>query len=313
MRPGTVAPDTVVVGIDGGGTGTKAVAMSLEGVELGRGTAGPGLIDPLAPARAADAVREATARAVEDAGSPDTVAAIWAGLAGAGREASRSAVERILAEAGVAPRVAVGTDLTAATVDAFPEGPGILVIAGTGSVAWGRGPDGEERRVGGWGAHLGDEGSGYAIGLATLRRVLHASDGRGPPTELTDAVLAALDLQAPGDLVEWGHRATKSQIAALTPGVAEVAAQGDAVAVDVLDSAVHDLAGHVLGLREALGPWPEPPECALCGGLLNPGGTLREALAEALSGSGMIPLDRVVRADRGAANAALRLARSAAD
>jgi len=290
----------VLVGVDGGGTGTTALVVAPDGEELGRATGGPALIDPLAPGRAAEAVAVTVRSALDAAGAPSPVVALWAGLAGAGREASRAGAERALGAEGLAERVAVGTDLAAATADAFPAGPGILVIAGTGSVAWGRGADGSERRVGGWGAHLGDEGSGYAIGLAALRRILHASDGRGEETALTAVALGQLELAEPGALVEWGHRATKSQIAALTRAVVEVAEEGDSVARALLDEAVGDLAGHVVGLRDALGPWPSAPTCALTGGLLNARGPLRAPLAAALREAEVVPLDVEVRPERGA-------------
>lgn len=299
--------DGVYVGVDGGGTGTTALVVDAEGRELGSGAAGPALIDPLAPSSAAGAVMEAVEQALEDADPTAPVLAIWAGLAGAGREASRTAVERLLSEADLAATVAVGTDLEAATSDAFPAGPGILVIAGTGSVAWARGPSGTERRIGGWGAHLGDEGSGYAIGLAALRRVLRASDGRGAATGLTDAILSVLELTEAPQLVEWGHQATKSGIAALTSQVVEVAGRGDEVAAEVLAEAVRDLAGHVVGLRDALGPWGTPPGCAMAGGLLGPTGPLRPPLSTILKEGGLEPLEAEIRPERGAARAAVEL------
>jgi len=298
---------SLFVGVDGGGTASRVLVVGADGQALGRARGGPGLIDPLAPERTVETVASVVREAVEAAGGRLPVVGLWAGLAGGGVETRRIAVEERLAATGLAGRVAVGTDLEAAAVDAFPEGPGILVVAGTGSIAWGRGPTGVERRIGGWGAHIGDEGSGYAIGLAALRRVLHASDGRGPETDLTEALLSQLEVGETGALVEWSQRATKADIASLTPTVARVAGVGDGVAAEVLGDAVRDLVGHVVGLRDALGPWATPPSCALAGGLLAPGGSLRERCAAALRKAGVRPLDAEVRPERGAARRALAL------
>ncbi len=289
-----------VIGVDGGGTKTRAVAVDESGREVGRAEGGPaiaGARDPLAPARAvAGTVRAAAAAA----GITVPVEVVWAALSGAGREAARSAVELELGRLRVATRVCVGTDVEAAFHDAFGAGPGILLIAGTGSIAWGRSESGTEARVGGWGPHIGDEGSAYAIGLEALRRVARDADGRAPETDLREAVLHRLRLSHPEDLVPWAADASKAQIAALAPVVADAA--GDAVAREILAHAVEDLEGHVRTLLETLGPWRQPPGLALGGGLLLPGGPLRAALEEVAGRHRLDLLDRSLDGARGAAS-----------
>src|SRR5690606_32133686 len=152
--------------------------------------------------------------------------------------------------------------------DAFGSGPGLLVIAGTGSVAWGRAEDGRAARAGGWGHLLGDEGSGYALGLEALRAVVRAHDGRAPETTLRDAVLSHARARAPEELIAWAATAAKADIAALAPRVAAAAREGDAAARAIVDRAAHDLAGHIRALHARLGPWSAPPAVAMTGGLL---------------------------------------------
>jgi glucosamine kinase len=291
-----------VIGVDGGGTKTRAVVLDEAGLEVGRAEGGPAIAsarDPLAPAQAvAGTVRAAAAAA----GILVPVEVVWAGLSGAGREAARSGVELELSRLGVALTVGVGTDVEAAFHDAFGGGPGILLIAGTGSIAWGRAENGREARVGGWGRHIGDEGSAYAIGVEALRRVARHADGRAPETNLQKVILDHLRFSGPGDLVQWSADASKSQIAALAPVVTLAAEIGDAVAAEILDTAVGELEGHVLTLLETLGPWHIPPRLALGGGLLLPGGPLREAIEHRLTVQRLEVLQRPLDGAHGAAS-----------
>ena len=192
--------------------------------------------------------------------------------------------------------------------DAFGDGPGILLIAGTGSIALGRHETGREGRVGGWGSLLGDEGSGYAIGLEALRRVARNADGRGPETRLREAVLSRLSLDGVDALVAWSAQAEKAEIASLVPAVVESSRRGDAVAGEILVKAVEELSGHVLTVLTNLGPWSYPPGVALSGGLLQPGGPLRRAIEVAMSEQRLRLVDREPDAALGAAKLARGLA-----
>src|SRR5690606_5383094 len=116
--------------------------------------------------------------ALASAGIPGPVAALCAGLAGVGNRAEREVVERTLASARLAERVCVISDGETALYGAFAGGPGILLIAGTGSVGYARGEDGRVERCGGWGMLVGDEGSGFGLGRAGLRAALRSADGR---------------------------------------------------------------------------------------------------------------------------------------
>jgi len=289
-----------VIGVDGGGTRTRAVVLDEDGNDLGRAEGDAAVadaVDPVPATRAVAAVCGAAARVAEIALPVD---AVWAGLAGAGRETARSAVEVELGRTGVARVARVGTDVFAAFHDAFGEGPGVLLIAGTGSIAWGRAEDGREGRVGGWGHHVGDEGSGYAIGTDALRRVTKTADGRAPETTLRESILSHLELSGVDELVQWKATARRANVAALAPVVAANAAAGDAAAREIIDDAVNELERHVLAVLENLGPWQAPPRVALAGGLLQPGRALRAPMEAALARQGVPLLEREIDPAMGA-------------
>jgi glucosamine kinase len=200
----------------------------------------------------------------------------------------------------------VGTDVAAAFHDAFGDGPGILIISGTGSIAWGRAENGRQGRVGGWGHHIGDEGSGYAIGVDALRRVARHADGRAPHTHLQRLVLQHLGLHQVDELVHWAAVASKAEVAALAPVVALASSEYDEVAGEILTQAVEELEGHVLAILESLGPWAHPPQVALAGGLLRSGRALRAPLLTLLSKHRLPVLGRELDPARGAARLALQ-------
>jgi glucosamine kinase len=291
------------VGIDGGGTRAVASATDAEGRELARVEGGAGLVRADEPTAGAAALADLAASALRAAGAELPAAGLCCALAGAGREEVCVALAAALQREAVAERIRITTDADAAFHDAFGTGAGILVIAGTGSIAWGRGEDGRRARAGGWGALLGDEGSGYALGLGALRAAARAHDGREPATTLLDAVLAHTALPAPESLIAWGASATKADIAALAPAVFAAAEGGDGAARALVAEGARSLASLVGALHARLAPWSEPPEVAFSGGLVAPERPLRSAALEALDALGL-PLrvrERAVDAARGAA------------
>jgi glucosamine kinase len=292
------------IGIDGGGTRTRALALDELGNELARVEGPAALADPRAPGAAALPIAEVARSAAKAAGRLLPCSALWAGIAGVGREATRAAVEQAVEREGLARRLRVGTDARAAFYDAFEGGPGILVIAGTGSVAYGRSEAGRDARVGGWGTLLGDEGSGYAIGLEGLRRVARAADGRGDPTVLEETMLQHLGLSGADGLIAWTANAQKSDIAALVPVIVDASRKGDGVAREILTTAVDDLVRHVRTLLTTLGPWERPPSVALTGGVLAAGRPLRRPVEEALARQHLPLLERELDPTLGAAKLA---------
>ena len=297
-----------VVGVDGGGTSTRAVVLDDSGAEIARVEREGAVVTVEAPHEAASAVAVAVRAAAEQGGVTLPVTALWAGLAGAGGEAARDAVTAVLFGAGLAESIEVGTDVEAAFHDAFGDGPGVMLVAGTGSIAWARDESGVMHRVGGWGQHVGDEGSGYWIVMEALRRVTGAEDGRSAATALRESVLESLGFIDPTELVAWVASASKGEIAALVPDVAHAASAGDAGAVDILGRAVDMLARHLTAIIERSGPWSHTPRLALWGGLIWQGGPLRDPLLTVIAGHDLPLLDAELDPAMGAARMALGLA-----
>lgn len=260
---------THLIGIDGGGTRTTLALADASGRELLRRTGPAGLVDPRRPAATAEMLADLVKEACDAAGVAEPVDALCAGLAGVGNRDERDVVEAVLGRSGIARHVAVLGDGETALIGALGGGPGILVIAGTGSVAHGRSDDGRVERCGGWGMVVGDEGSGFALGRAALKAALQAVDGRGPRSTLLPSVLDALGLAAADAIPPWAGRAEKSEIASLAVHALRQADAGDAAALQIVTGAASALATHVRALVDRLGPWPGAIDVVLHGGLAN--------------------------------------------
>ncbi|HEY0673616.1 MAG TPA: BadF/BadG/BcrA/BcrD ATPase family protein [Longimicrobiales bacterium] len=264
------------IGIDGGGTQTNAVVTDEGGAELARLAGNAGIVNVLEPEAGAHALADLATHALANAKVTDLPAVLCCALAGAGREAERTRLEQALSSLRIAAQVHITTDFEAAMQDAFGSGPGILVIAGTGSSAWGRAQDGHCVRAGGWGHILGDEGSGYALGRVALTLAMREYDGRGENAGFMAAVLKHTAVAKEEGLVRWAAGASKADIAALSPIIFEAAQHGALSAQDAIDDAAAEIAMHVAALYDRLGPWDLPPAVALSGGLVEPGRPLRE-------------------------------------
>jgi glucosamine kinase len=261
--------DATFAGVDGGGTRTTLLLSDAAGNELARVSGAAGLVDPRHPEKSAEVIAQLVRMASAQAGLSAAPAALCAGLAGVGNEAERVAVEQALA--GTANVVRVVSDGEIALHGAFGGGPGVLLIAGTGSVAYGRGPDGRMDRCGGWGMYVGDEGSGYALGRAALAAALRCVDGREAETRLLPTVLQALTLEGPREIPPWAGRAAKGDIASLARHVLDLAAGGDAVALRLVEQQAAELASHVMALAHRLGPWSGDVPVVFHGGVLRSG------------------------------------------
>lgn len=277
---------SLVIGIDGGGTKTRALVADERGERLAEAVGAGSAVRRGQVDQSASVIVEVARRALETAhagGAPATPRVLCVGVAGVGRESERQALYEALTAGQVAEEVVVQTDFSVALEDAFGEGPGVLLIAGTGSSAFGRGPAGTTARCGGWGPVIGDEGGGAWIGRRALSVVAAATDGREPETALTGAILTATECADASGLVHWAATATPAQLAALAPVVLTVADGGDLRANSIVSMGVEELALHVRALaRQLFTDERASVPVAFTGGLLRKGASYRKRLEHRL-------------------------------
>lgn len=158
-------------------------------------------------------------------------------------------------------------DAVVALVAGAPEGVGIVLVAGTGSIAYGIDPAGKTARAGGWGYLLGDEGSAFWLGHAAVRRGIRAADGRGPATALYDRIRERVGVEEPSGLVKWFYdqELSRNRVAELAGLVEEAAGEGDAAAEALLDEAAQHLARAAQAVAARL-DFPSPYPLVLAGG-----------------------------------------------
>jgi N-acetylmuramic acid 6-phosphate etherase len=285
-------PDrTLVLGIDGGGTHTVALlAKVTEGVWtlLGRGAAGSSNLHAAGTASALAALDAAVDAAFAAAElKRDTVTSACLGLAGAGRAEEQALIRAWAEQARLAAKIDVTSDAAILLAAGTPKGWGLVLIAGTGSIALGRTKDGRSGRAGGWGYLLGDEGSCYALALAGLQAVARAADGRGPATMLTEHFLKRFNVSQPQELIGavYGGGWDRAGLAALAPLVVE-AAESDAVAAEIVDQGARQLSLAAASVARQL-QWTGPVPIALAGGLLLGSAGYRQRVLHALQSVGL--------------------------
>ena len=239
---------SAVLGIDGGGTRTRASIVDGERVLA---FVENGSIKRLrVGAEAAEANLRAILQDVFTKAGVKSVKAASAGVASANMPGVKEWITEVFSEFGVQRSEVVGDEVIALD-GAFKGGPGILQIAGTGSNCVGRAPDGGRESAGGWSSRLGDEGSGYWIGLHAIRRALNAHD-REEPSRILDTVGGIWGTKTIEELVNLGDSTPGPDFAALAPAISELAEEGDVVALGVLKQAALDLVDSVLLVRTKL-------------------------------------------------------------
>jgi glucosamine kinase len=256
-----------VVGIDAGGTKTVAYLADEDGAILGEAR-GAGANLQVAGEQGAETVLRAVVQQAL-AGAAVRPDAICLGMAGADRETDGRVVRGILRRIGGDARALVVNDALLALVAGVDDAPGIVIICGTGSIAYGRSGRGAAARSGGWGHLLGDEGSGYWIGLRALRAVVRAADGRGPATGLTGRLQAHFGARRPSDVSPafYERKLAPPAVAALSLHVEAERAAGDAVAAQILEDAVGELLAAASSVTTRLGMSEESFAFILAGGV----------------------------------------------
>ncbi|MHB8973400.1 MAG: N-acetylglucosamine kinase [Pirellulaceae bacterium] len=292
----TSAGESLILGVDGGGSKTVAVlaAWRLDAPPraMGRGVAGPSNPRACGSAMAQQNIAAAIHAAFEVAHQqPTPVAALCLAVAGAGHAAIREEMDRWCAQQALADRWRVVHDAEIILRAGVHAGAGIALIAGTGSLAFGKASSGRAARAGGWGHLLGDEGSGYALGLAALRAVARATDHRGPETCLTSMLLEYLGLQDPWELIPTLHaeQNVRHRIAAAAPVVLQAAADGDLVAVQIRDQAAEDLGGMAAAVARSLAFTSHAYRLAFSGGVFQHHAEFRDAVCRYLDQHQLTP------------------------
>ncbi|CAA9582401.1 MAG: hypothetical protein AVDCRST_MAG87-3525 [uncultured Thermomicrobiales bacterium] len=252
-------------GVDGGGTKTVVVIVDRLRRERARVRTGSSNAAVVGHEEAASTLRDALVRAAVEANATLPLGGVWLGLAGSDRPEDHHRLRPALVNVAGSIRFSNDAELV---LGALPDGVGVALVAGTGSIAIGVDRRGVRARTGGWGHIFSDEGSGYDVTRKMLRAFAREADGRGPATRLTGRLTEHFQLSEPHQIIArvYAPSMTKGGLASLCRIVAEEAEAGDEVAMGIITSTADDLAdlGHVVAGR--LG-FPGGFDLAVTGGL----------------------------------------------
>lgn len=272
------------VGVDGGGSTTRAVVVDENHRVVGRGHGDASNLYNLGLDAACQSIQNAIAAALEQANlAPDAVTSWGFGLAGISGAAEKARWQAALAPL-YAGQIAVDEDVAAAWAGALGEenlsAGGAVLIAGTGANCFGQNAGGKRARVDGWGPLLGDRGSGYWLGERAMRAAVAGFDGAAPPTALQTALLGHFEVESVEALVGVVYAADfrRDRVAALVPHVIAHARAGDAVAAELLKQSGQQLGQTARAVLQSL----DLKTLALTGGLLEHSPEIRAALQDEL-------------------------------
>lgn len=299
--------ENIALGFDGGGTKTDCVVLDFAGRMIGRGAGGPS--NPLRSGFDA-ALKELAAAAAQALASahltPRQIHSVCGGLAGGGRRDVVRKVLSFLTREFPNAFAHVTTDYDVALEAAVGAGAGVVLLAGTGSCAFGRNAAGETARVGGWGRLIGDEGSAYEIGRRAMITVARARDAGGPTAPLEEMVFAALDGASWEQLSARIAQNPDDVFPRLFPVVAAAAEADDAGAREIILSAAQQLAAMALTVVRRLNFGEQGFLLAKWGGVFGASPLLEQTLDATLAEDA--PGARISRLETPAAVGAARLA-----
>ena len=229
-----------VIGIDAGGTKTVGLLADETGKVLSKTISGSANL----LVKGELAVEKVIFDVIESLEAPEPLAALCLGIAGVGRPGADQVIRDVLRRLGQRQPVRVVNDALVALVAGAPSGVGIVVVAGTGSIAYGVDSKGHTARSGGWGYLLGDEGSAFWLGHYAVRHAIRAADGRGVATTLYDLICDKLGVSDPTELVEWFYdqELSRNRVADLASLVESASVDGDEAAENLMDQASKHLA-----------------------------------------------------------------------
>jgi N-acetylglucosamine kinase-like BadF-type ATPase len=295
-----------VLGIDVGGTKTVCLLASEDGTILAEAReAGANLqgVGELALEKVLHSVMETAL-----AGQRVMPSAICLGIAGVDRDEDQDVVRGIMDRIGYKATILIVNDALIALQAGIGDAPGIVVVSGTGSIAYGRNARGEAARAGGWGHVLGDEGSGYWIGRLALRAVARHADARGRETSLTPLLLGHFGLTSATELIHrvYHEDLAPSAIGALARYVQQARDDGDVVAAGILEQAAKELVAAAAAVMKRLEMDRESFSFVLAGGMFHAVPWLCDQLGEVLPS--LAAHSRTIRLDKDPALGAVQLA-----
>ena len=232
----------VFIGIDCGGSKTVAIAAYNDGKIIGRGVAGAANPLSVGPIRTVENIISAVNNSVYGIKKPD-IGKVYIGMAGGKPQMLKEIQKRLKlsTELHTADEIEVDHDLRIALHSGLPHGDGIVLIAGTGSAAWGVDPQGKEVLVSGWNHILGETG-GYELGIKAIIAATRYFDGRGEKTVLLEKIIEAYQLNTIEDVSIVIRNSTDSpRIASLAPEVMEAAKEGDNVAKRIIEEMIEEM------------------------------------------------------------------------
>lgn len=268
-----------MLGIDAGGSKTVAWLADARGQVMGEGRGGGANLHSAGELATEKTLFEVIHQALGERSSLPEVVCV--GMAGMDRPADEAVVRAVLRRLGFRGTIHAVNDAFIALVAGADEEPGVVVIAGTGSIAYGVGPDATAARAGGWGEVYGDEGSAFWVGARALAAVVRAADRRGPVTALSALVLRHAGVDRIDGLVAqiFDRTDRRPAIAAMAGLVAKADADGDAVAAEILRAAAGELALAASSVVEQLAMRGERFRVVLSGGLFKMAPVLATMLA----------------------------------
>lgn len=303
------------LGIDGGGTRTTAWLADDSGKPLGRAETGPSNPLKVGLAAAQREIKTAYQACVRDAGfqpskaqrsSPPLVQSVVAGISGTDRASGHRPLLKWMRSQIPAGRHLLTTDAAIVLAAALRDETGIIVIAGTGSIAFARDEKGKVLRAGGWGIPFDDCGSGYDLGRKAVAAALRAFDGRSPQTALSECICRHLKLRAITEIV--GRQPHPQTVAGIFPLVTEAVQEGDGVARQICTDGAHDLASLAITLLNRAEWTHHPARIVMSGGVFRSSAVIRRAFARRIRQ--VAPQSRVELLEREPVEGALWLAQN---
>lgn len=274
----------IVGGIDGGATKTECIIMDTKGNILGKGLAGPSNYHVIGINNTIKAIRKSVIESLKNIGER-RLDYLTIGLAGLDTKRDFKYIRKSFQNFDLADKLDFKHDSVIALIGAHAGKPGVIIIAGTGSVAAGINRDKKYVRVGGWGYLLGDEGSAFTLGRRGLIAVLREYDGRGGSTKITRKIFDKLGINDYEDIIVkiYGAERIVEKIASLAPCITEAAKEGDSVAINIIHGEMEKVGELIYTVAKRLDMLKEDIPIAMVGGVFRAGEIVIRSLRKVLS------------------------------